>query len=302
MAVKKKKTIRTKKTKQKGGLPEPLSTIFKDGPPNTINKVLLEPNKLAFIEKIKKLLLSQQYQENVPVFYGNQLANKTNGYNEYICKTILGRFGSISSRRRIFIINPFAALVYRIYILCRINYNSKINILENLLIKLLKLDTFKGFPNLIYLPYGIRFCIVKDKNGEEKVITSLNANYSRCNSVSGCSLIMSAEIRKENLPSDEDIIELFNILDVDRVLYNYYDISTKKLLENIYDLLVELNKLQYILTKSNIRNNNEIVVTKQSIHTLYNYIIFFTAIFKKSIVFSNKNIAFFIFLYKLFYL
>ena len=52
MAVKeKKKTKKTKKIKQKGGLSQALSTIFKIGPNtkivrNTANKVLWEPLKL----------------------------------------------------------------------------------------------------------------------------------------------------------------------------------------------------------------------------------------------------------------
>ena len=125
MAVKEKKKI--KKTKQKGGF-SPLATIFRTNKNiirNTANRILLEPERLKFIKGIKELLLSPKYQKNVPVFYGNKSTKnneKGKGYNEYICKTILGRFGSISSRRRIFIINPFAVLVYRIYILC-IYYN-----------------------------------------------------------------------------------------------------------------------------------------------------------------------------------
>lgn len=125
----------------------------------------MEPERLKFIKGIKELLLSPEYQKNVPVFYGNQSTKnneKGKGYNEYICKTILGRFGSISSRRRIFIINPFAVLVYHIYILCIFNnYTSKIPELKILLKKLLKLDTFKGFPNLTFYRMELDFVLLK---------------------------------------------------------------------------------------------------------------------------------------------
>lgn len=297
MVLEKKKI---KKTKQKGGFP--LDTIFRTKQKktyeniirNAANRILWEPERLKFIKGIKELLLSPEYQKNVPVFYGNQFTKnneKYNGYNEYICKTILGRFGGISSRRRVFIINPFAALVYRIYILCIFNnYKSKINELKNLLRKLLKLNTFIGFPKIEYLPYGIRFCIVKDNDGIEKVITSQNKNYSSCNSVSGCSLIMLAEIRKENLPLDVDISELYNILKDDFQLSNYYNSSINKTeydnritlknklsknyyFKNIYNLLLQLNKLQDILTKSNKPNNSKILEIKTSISILYRNII-----------------------------
>jgi hypothetical protein len=279
MAVKeKKKTKKTKKIKQKGGLSQALSTIFKIGPNtkivrNTANKVLWEPLKLEFIKEIKELLVSQQYQgNNIPVFYGNQLeinkTNKINGYNEYICKTILGRFGGISSRRRIFIINPFAALVYRMYILCI--FNNYINNLP-VLKELLNLSNFKGFPKLIYLPYGIRFCIVKDINGVEKVITSQDKNYSSCNSVSGCSLIMSAEIRNENLPSDEDIRKLYYILENNERLRYYYDISINK---TEYDKMLQNDYFEGIcvllLTLNKNNNRNSLISTITFLEQLYN--------------------------------
>ncbi len=216
----------------------PLATIFRFRRPNknlntfiknTSNRLLRKPDRIAFIKEIKELLLSQ---ENIPVFYGNQSTKnneKRNGYNEYICRTILGRFGGISSKRRIFIINPFAEFVYRITIFCFTNnYKNNIDKLLNLLQKLLKVDNFKIFPKIVYLPYGISFCIVKDGNGVEKVITSKDPNISSCSRVSGCSLMMSAEIREENLPSEKDIIELYNILGVDYKLWEFYNLSKQK--------------------------------------------------------------------------
>jgi hypothetical protein len=309
MNIEKKKTKKTKKTKkQTGGLINnlsPLATIFKIGknePPNTIrklsNNILWKQKRLDFITEIKNLLLSKEYQKNVvPVFYGNNSDKKNGyisyiGYNEYICRTILGRLGVISSKRRIYIINPFAEFVYRITIFCIANsYTNKIDELQKLLKKLLKInDKFKGFPEIVYLPSGTRFCIVKNKDGLEKVITSQNNNYSRCSLVSGCSLMMSAEIREENLPSEEDIIELYNILGIDYKLWEFYHLSKNKtkynninkehkLLQNKYFegiimLLLKLNNLK-----------NQIIQLKEAYN---NYINRIKANNNKSTVVINK--------------
>jgi hypothetical protein len=283
MVIKEKRKKKTKK--QKGGLigdnPQhktsllqrlspALATIFSFRSPKQnsrgfigaeiTNRILLKDEREKFIKDIKKLLMSREYQQNIPVFYGNMSSyNKSNGYNEYICKMV----GSFSSRKRIFIINPFAELVYRFCTLLIRNRNrSSIIIIEkvqNLLKKLLKLDSFDGFPKIIYLPYGIRFCIVKNRNGIEEVMTSQN-NISRCNLVYGCSLMMSAEIREENLPSEQDIIEFYNILGFDENLWKLYNIlvnkkeynkinKNRKLLQDKYfegvvDLLLKLHWLK----------------------------------------------------------
>ena len=248
----------------------PLATIFRIGRPkknwttfirNTSNKVLREQDRLNYITKIKGLLLSDNYIKNVPVFYGNQLKKnnqKSIGYNEYICRKILGRFGVISSKRRIFIINPFAEYVYSIAIFCtNKKYMSEIKELNNLLKKLLKLDDFTGFPEITYLPYRTPFCILKDSNGLEKVITpSVENNYSRCNLVSVCSLMMTAEIREENLPSEEDIIELYNIIKYNPLLLNFSNYLTlqNNYFEGICELLLKLNHLKNIIIKLSTTN------------------------------------------------
>lgn len=253
----------------------PLATIFRFGPKknlntiikNTSNRILQENAILRFIKEIKELLLSPEYQKNVPVFYGNQFySNKINdGYNEYICRKILGRLGVISSKRRIFIINPFAEFVNRITIFCiHKKYEFKKIKLFDLLKKLLKLDDFTGFPEITYLPHKTPFCILKDETGIEKVIMpSSENNYSSCNLVSGCSLMMTAEIREENLPSQQDIIELYNILEDDRLLTEFYYESKNKTkynqiyknhkslqnnyFEDICLLLLELNQFKNTL-------------------------------------------------------
>jgi hypothetical protein len=269
MNIGKKKTKKTKK--QKGGLLQPLlssplATIFRFGPQKSFNtfirersnNILRRPNRENFIKEIKELLLSQEYQQNVPVFYGNQSdENKSRGYNEYICKIV----GVFSSRKRIFIINPFAEFVYRFYI---INYISKIIIeedlnkkLDNLLKKLLKLDNFSGFPEIKYLRYGIRFCIVKDENSVEKVITSQQSNISRCKLLYGCSLMMSAEIREENLPLDQDIVELYDIIQKYN-LWDYYKnlINKNNYFDGIIKLLLKLNNIKNIIKNIHAYNSN----------------------------------------------
>jgi hypothetical protein len=294
MALEKKKIKKTKKTKkQTGGLnnnndnefskatrnrtpkeksfleifkSSPLATIFRFGSNrnkqisirNIANKTWSEQPRLKFIKEIKELLLSPEYQKYVPVFYGNQSTKKNqrrDGYNEYICRTILGSLGVISSKRRIFIINPFAEFVYRIYWFCIANnYINDINKLKKLLKKLLKLNKFNGFPEIVYLAYGIRFCIVKDDDddGTEKVITSQESNISSCSLVSGCSLIMSAEIREENLPSEEDISELYSILGVDYILWKFYELSKNKA---EYNRILKKNYKNNKLVKDNYFTN-----------------------------------------------
>jgi len=239
MNIEKKKMKKT--TKQKGGLLQlssPLATNFRFSPQKSFNtfirersnNILRRPNRENFINFIKNELIGSQeeYQKKVPVFYGNQFdINKSRGYNEYICKNV----GVFSSKKRIFIINPFAEFVYRILLFCiENNYVKNINNLQTLLKKLLKLDDdFTGFPEITYLEYGIKFCIVKGKNGVETVITSKNSNISRCSYRYGCSLKMTAAIRPENIPSDQDILKLYNILlDEPVLLEEFYRIKNQQ--------------------------------------------------------------------------
>ena len=228
------RAFRNKSKSNSNNSHSPLSTIFNFRPKQNFksfiaektNRILWSQHRKNFIQEIKNFLISKIYQQNIPVFYGNMSSNYSIGYNEYICKIV----GVFSSRKRIFIINPFAELVYRFYILC-INEKYRTDELHNLLKKLLKLDKFKGFPEILYLPHhGIRFCIVKDSNGIEKVITSQESNISRCSITHGCSLMMSAEIREENLPSDQDLVEFYNILGND---------------VKLWDLLLSIQKEKY---------------------------------------------------------
>jgi hypothetical protein len=133
------------------------------------------------------------------------------------------------------------------------------------------LDVFNGFPKIIYLPYGIRFCIVKNSDGIEEVITSTN-NTSRCDILYGCSLMMSAEIREENLPSEQDIIEFYNILGFDIDLWKVYISVNKneynkinknrklfqdKYFEGVVDLLLKLYLLKEKIKHLNSTYSNK---------------------------------------------
>lgn len=171
---------------------------------------------LPLIREIRRLFLSDYHIQfgGVPVFYGNIESTKI-GYNEYICKIV----GSLSSKKRRFIINPLAELISRLIFVInnyytntnsfQSNKNNYIRRLQILLCKLLNIDASFGFPIIAKLQYGKRFCIIKNNSQNEELLLT---DMTRCSVVYGCSLIMSAEIREENLPLDEDIFEFLDIL------------------------------------------------------------------------------------------
>jgi len=136
----------------------------------------------------------------IPIFYGN-------GYNQFICKQV----GISSSEKRKYTINPVGAIA-RTLIGDKKNFYK--HPLYGLLGKILQFNNnedrkYNRLPELTGLPEGTKFCIVKDKNGNEKVITE---DLSRCSRIYGCSLRMTAKIRKMNIASDEHISELLGIL------------------------------------------------------------------------------------------
>jgi len=173
---------------------------------------------LPLIIEIRRLFLSDYHIQfgGVPIFYGNETPSKI-GYNEYICKKV----GLSSSKKRRFIINPLAELITRLIFVIdnyytnsnSLNVNSLkqkyITRLQILLYKLLNIDINFGFPKIAKLQYGKRFCITKNDYQNEEL---QSIDMTRCSVVYGCSLTMSAEIREENLPSDEDIFEFLDIL------------------------------------------------------------------------------------------
>lgn len=147
---------------------------------NHFTKELLKRIKTIFIEK---------YSRRVPIFYGN----------DYV--------GNLSRRSKKYIINPVGAFILK---LCKLelgnNYNTR---LLQLLQSVVGSDKI---PNLKFLSSGTKFCIIKEEN-HEKI----------CEQVRSCSRFilfgsslynkeMIAEIKEENIASDEHILELLDIL------------------------------------------------------------------------------------------
>jgi len=195
-------------------------------------------NKNQFTQKINELfhrfninqeLLSRQYLMNlikdiflneykvwygVPVFYGNYFFDNYQ-YNQFICEKV----GVSSKDKRNYIINPVGALAWMYIDKSNNTYTDE---LYNLLRKILRFNyveginkrqsTFQGLPNLIHLsgPEPSSFCIRKNQSDKEEIIQPWTLR--KCSITYGCSLKMTAEIRQENIASDEHILELLSIL------------------------------------------------------------------------------------------
>ena len=152
---------------------------------NHFTKGLLERIKALFIDK---------YLIRVPILYGN----------DYV--------GNLNKKNKKYIINPIGAFILKLY---KSNLYYKRRLLHKK--RLLQLLEFvigsNKIPNLKHLDYGTEFCIIKEQN-HEKI----------CDQVSDCSRIpnlfrrslygnkMTAEIKEENIASDEHILELLDIL------------------------------------------------------------------------------------------
>jgi len=175
------------------------------------------------ISLLRKLFL-EEYERvyGIPVFYGNIYDHTTNtnryynllGYNQFICEKV----GVSSKDKRNYIINPVGALAYE--------YINKKNYLDtplyNLLRKILrfdyvqgnkKRDSFTQLPKLEHLRQTTtKFCIAIDMFNNEEVYQEPTDDVSMCSKLYGCSLKMTAEIREENIASNEHILELLSIL------------------------------------------------------------------------------------------
>ena len=183
--------------------------------------------------------------KSVPIFYGN-------GYNQFICEKV----GVSSSNKRKYTINPVAAIVRTL--ITSDEFLNKTGLLYKLLGKILRFEYYEGnkynkLPELIGLSEGTKFCIVKDRNGDEEVITG---DLSRCSKKGfGCSLKMTAEIRKENIAPDEDIFELL------RILLNMYLENNRRRRSNLNNRKLRRNNLLKLIkpntSPSQIFNNNE---------------------------------------------
>ena len=245
---------------------------------NNQNRRFYSIKILPLIKEIRRMFLTE-YPFGIPIFYGN-INHGDTGYNEFICKIV----GVSSTKKRRFIINPLSELICMLMLIIQNykieNYIEELNIL---LYKLLQLDdTFNGFPNIEHLQYGTRFCIIKDENNNESVNTQ---EQSKCSIVYGCSLIMSAEIRKENIASDEDIFDFLDILlriilinkdaiieffikhrsqnvkisQIEHRIQNVNKRTHNKYFEGIIELLYNLKNLKNKITQmQNLKNKNGI--------------------------------------------
>ena len=178
------------------------------------------PLYIAELERqLRNLFLNDYSKEyGIPVFYGNTLDRNDNitrnlGYNQFICEKV----GVSSKDKRNYIINPVGALAWK--------YIDKINYLNtplyDLLRKILRFDyvqgnkrqdSFNKLPKLNKLSQTTKFCIAIDNFNNEKVYKESTDNLSKCSKLYGCPLKMTAEIRRENIASDEHIRELLSIL------------------------------------------------------------------------------------------
>jgi len=186
---------------------------------NLFNIDLLD-DKEYLISLLRKLFL-EDYQRiyGIPVFYGNIVDSYNNenrllGYNQFICEKV----GISSKEKRNYIINPVGALAWKY-----IDQDNYLNTpLYDLLRKILrfdfvpgnkKRDSFTQLPKLEHLrPTTTKFCIAIDNFNNEEVYQEPTDDVSMCSKLYGCSLKMKAEIREENIASNEHILELLSIL------------------------------------------------------------------------------------------
>jgi len=168
---------------------------------------------LPLIQKIRKMFL-EEYPFDIPIFYGNMIDNSRLDYNQFICKS--EKVGALSKEKRNYIINPVGGLIHWLIMsiendeIKRSSTTSEYNErLHKLLSKILMIDDINHlFPKITYLPFGTIFCIVKEQNGEEVIH---GQSLSKCSRIHGCNLRMTAEIRKKNIVSNEDILEFLDI-------------------------------------------------------------------------------------------
>ncbi len=142
------------------------------------------------LERIKTLFI-EQYSRRVPIFYGNN----------YV--------GNLSKKNKKYIINPVGAFILKLYL-------SNIGRYKRRLLQLLQsVIGSDRIPNLKYLDYKTEFCIIKEENHEiicNQVSDCSNSKISYLLRISLYGNKMTAEITKENIASDEHILELLDIL------------------------------------------------------------------------------------------
>lgn len=203
-----------------------LNQMFEEKIMNLLNifHITSLDDKKYLIGLLRTLFL-EEYQRiyGIPVFYGNTLDSYHNnqkrelGYNQFICEKV----GVSSKDKRNYIINPVGALAWTYIDKSNYTYTDK---LYNLLRKILRFDyveginkrqyMFQGLPKLIHLTCTdpSSFCIRKNQSDNDKEEIIQPWTLKKCSITYGCSLKMTPVIRKENIASDEHILELLSIL------------------------------------------------------------------------------------------
>jgi hypothetical protein len=160
---------------------------------NTMKKSFSIPEDFSrdeFLRRIK-YIFTGKYSIRVPILYGN----------DYV--------GNLSKKNKKYIINPVGAFILKLY-------KSDIPGYKRRLLQLLQsVIGSDKIPNLKFLPMGTEFCIIKEENHEkicEQVSSCSSSRFSNLfrNSLYGNKMI--AEIKEENIASDEHILELLDIL------------------------------------------------------------------------------------------
>jgi hypothetical protein len=143
-----------------------------------------------FLRRIK-YIFTGKYSIRVPILYGN----------DYV--------GNLSKKNKKYIINPVGAFILKLY-------KSDIQAYKRRLLQLLQsVIGSDKIPNLKFLPMGTEFCIIKEENHEKICKQVRSCSSSRLSNLFRSSLYgnkMTAEIKEENIASDEHILELLDIL------------------------------------------------------------------------------------------
>lgn len=159
---------------------------------NTMKKLFSIPENFSrdeFLRRIKSLFIDK-YSERVPILYGN----------DYV--------GNLSKGSKKYIINPVGAFILKLFKGIR-GYKRR---LLQLLKSVIRSDKI---PNLKFLPKKTEFCIIKEENHEKICDQVRSCSSSRFSNLFRSSLYgnkMIAEIKEENIASDEHILELLDIL------------------------------------------------------------------------------------------
>ena len=234
--------------------------LFEEKIINLLNKLfhITSFDDTEYLISLLRKLFLEEYQRiyGIPVFYGNTFDRnysyyKLFGYNQFICEKV----GVSSKDKRNYIINPVGALAYE--------YIDKKNYLDtplyDLLRKILRFDMTQHLfrfrlPKLEYLRQTTtKFCIAINQFNNEEVYQEPTNDVSKCSKLFGCSLKMTAEIRPDNIVSDEHILELLSIL-LEKELNNSFSVDIQPNLPQINQTQPQNNVSQINQTQSQSKN------------------------------------------------